>query len=166
MKKTLNARPWHDTPVKTYMTSPVVVLHDDVTLREAARTLTEAKISGAPVVDHAGRPLGVVSLFDITTYLAGLERPATEPGGFYRQGSLRFDMLDDETPVFDPDEEVQVKDIMSPEILSVRPEAPLSAVARRLRTERLHRLFVRNERGELAGVISTMDLLEAFEKLS
>lgn len=166
MKKTLTARPWHETPVQEFMTSPVIVLEDTTTLREAARTLTEAKISGAPVVDHRGQPVGVVSLFDITTYLAGLERPAGEPGGFYRQGSLRFDMLDDEAPDFEADEETQVKDVMSPEILSVRPGTSLSNVAKRLHTEKLHRLFVRDEKGELVGVVSTMDLLEAFEKLS
>lgn len=166
MKKTLTARPWHETPVEEFMTSPVIVLDDTSTLRDAARTLTEAKISGAPVVDHRGQPVGVLSLFDITTYLAGLERPANEPGGFYRQGSLRFDMLDDEAPEFAPDEEVQVKDVMSPQILSVRPEAPLSNVAKRLRAENLHRVFVRNAKGELVGVVSTMDLLGALEKLS
>lgn len=166
MKKTLTAKPWHETPVQDFMTSPVIVLEDGATLRDAARTLTEAKISGAPVVDHRGLPVGVLSLFDITTYLAGLDRLAGEPGGFYRQGSLRFDMLDDEAPEVEPTEETLVKDVMSPEILSVRPETPLSNVAKRLRAENLHRLFVRNERGELVGVVSTMDLLGALEKLS
>lgn len=166
MKKTLTARPWHETPVQDLMTSPVIVLEDTATLRDAARTLTEAKISGAPVVDHRGQPVGVLSLFDITTYLAGLDRLAGEPGGFYRQGALRFDMLDDEAPEPAPDEETLVKDVMSPEILSVRPETPLAHVAKRLRTENLHRVFVRNARGELVGVVSTMDLLGALEKLS
>lgn len=165
MKKTMTARPWQETPVQDVMTSPVIVLEDTATLRDAARTLTEARISGAAVVDHRGHAVGVLSLFDITTYLAGLDRLAGEPGGFYRQGSLRFDMLDDETPEFEPDEAL-VRDVMSPEILSVRPETSLSNAAKRLHTENLHRVFVRNTRGELVGVISTMDLLGALAKVS
>ncbi|MBI3268195.1 MAG: CBS domain-containing protein [Planctomycetes bacterium] len=74
---------WLDWSASDVMSAPVTVLPQSTTLREAAAILTEGQISGAPVVNGAGTPVGVVSLFDIVTYLAGLDRPADHPGGFY-----------------------------------------------------------------------------------
>jgi CBS domain-containing protein len=43
------------------MTAPVMTIPEKTPLREAARLLLRANISGAPVVDATGRCLGVLS---------------------------------------------------------------------------------------------------------
>src|SRR6476620_11318616 len=47
------------------MSRQVVLIPREMSLRAAARLLTQARISGAPIVDDAGRCLGVISVRDI-----------------------------------------------------------------------------------------------------
>ena len=54
---------------------------------------------------------------------------------------------------------MNVKDVMTTEVLTVRPEAPLKAVAQLLVEHRISGLPVVNERSEVVGVISEADLL-------
>jgi predicted transcriptional regulator len=154
---------WTEMKAEDVMTAPVVTLNEDVLLRDAARILSDEHIGGAPVVDHRGEPLGVVSLFDIVSDLAGLERTPGEPGGFYRQGRVRFsepeeledDVAEDEAPAG----ETTVADIMAPGLIGVPATATIGEVARMLRDKQIHRVFVLDVAGRLLGVISTMDIL-------
>jgi CBS domain-containing protein len=159
-------KPWNQLKARDLMRSPVIALDTETPLGEAARTLSEHQISGALVTDHRGAAVGVVSLFDIVTYLAGLERPPGEPGGFYRMGHPDFaeeEGAGDEPSEPTEDDElrtVTVGEIMSPEIFSIPPETPAVEVARILSERRIHRVFVSDARGPL-GIISTLDVLGA-----
>ena len=63
-------------PVRDVMTRSVVTIKRDADLHEAARILSENRISGMPVVDDNNRVIGVVSEADILI-LAGLKREHT-----------------------------------------------------------------------------------------
>ncbi len=146
------------------MSKPVISIPTETPLRDAAVLLSENGISGALVVDAGERALGVVSLFDIVTHLAGLDRPAGEPGGFYRYGWPRFtDEGEDgdwEKIEENPLQEIPISEIMTPDILSVPADAPLKDVARLMTKKKIHRLFVERD-GKPVGVISSLDLLKA-----
>ncbi|HEX7898028.1 MAG TPA: CBS domain-containing protein [Planctomycetota bacterium] len=160
-------RPWHEMKALEVMTAPVVTLNEDILLREAARILSDEHIGGAPVVDHRGEPLGVVSLFDIVSDLAGLERSEGELGGFYRQGKVRFsepEEVEEDSAEETPDGETTVAEIMAPGIIGVSAEASLDEVVRLLRDKQIHRVFVLDVAGRLLGVISTMDILRVLGK--
>ena len=160
-------KPWHEMKALEVMKTPVVTLNEDVLLREAARILSDEHIGGAPVVDHRGEPLGVVSLFDIVSDLAGLERTPGEPGGFYRQGKVRFsepEEVEEDSAEEAPAGETTVSDIMAPGLIGVSSEAPLGEVVRLLREKQIHRVFVLDVAGRLLGVISTMDILRVLGK--
>ncbi len=47
------------------MTTPVVTVTADMSIRDLAKILTEKGISGAPVVDNSGRVVGIVSEADV-----------------------------------------------------------------------------------------------------
>ncbi|WP_241215202.1 CBS domain-containing protein [Thermobaculum terrenum] len=47
------------------MTTPVVTVTADMSIRDLAKILTEKGISGAPVVDDSGRVVGIVSEADV-----------------------------------------------------------------------------------------------------
>ncbi len=150
------------------MTTPVITIDKDTDIAEAARTLSENRISGALVVDYGSRPIGVVSLFDVAAYLAGLERPLNEPGGFYRYSYPRFEdeeggegwegELEEEAQ--EALKEIPVGEIMSPRIISVSERLPLMQVARMLLRHRIHRAFV-SRNGKPVGVITMTDVLRA-----
>jgi CBS domain-containing protein len=155
-----------DLKARDLMSSPVITVGQHTPLREAAQTLSEHHISGALVVDNAGAPAGVVSLFDIVSRLAGLERPAGAPGGFYRQAYPPLETGDEEEPL-EPEEDAlaedTVGDVMATEIIHVAPESSIEEVARTMWKDRIHRVFVSGPDGPL-GVISTMDLLGVLAK--
>jgi CBS domain-containing protein len=150
------------------MKSPVVAVEMESSLAEAARIMSDNRVSGLLVTDHRGAGIGVVALSDLVAHLAGLDRPPGEPGGFYRQAVPSYSDGGDDAPDEDwSDREVEplrdtpVSEIMSTELITVGTETPLPAVARTMAEKRIHRIFVVNEKGAPVGVISTLDLLSA-----
>jgi CBS domain-containing protein len=158
-------KPWDSLKAADLMKSPVLAVDTDSSLEEAARTMSENRVSGLLVTDHRGAAVGVVSMSDIVSYLAGLQRPAGEPGGFYRQmapqfadagegGEERWEEMEEE-----PLRETTVGEIMATEILAVGLDASIPELAKLLWERRIHRVFVSGEGGRPAGVISTLDVL-------
>ena len=54
--------------VAEIMTRKVVTVGPDLDIHSLARTLTQARVSGAPVVDDEGHLIGVVSLSDLVAH--------------------------------------------------------------------------------------------------
>jgi CBS domain-containing protein len=127
-----------------------VSLEADATLGEALDLLVARGFSAAPVIDEAGRPVGVLSRSDLLVHER--ERGRTpEPGA----GAA-------ETPAYRPDrqEAARVRDLMTPAVFSVAPEAPARRVIDDLVGLKVHRLFVVDDAGVLVGVISALDVLK------
>ena len=106
---------------------------------EAISALAEHHVSGLPVVDDAGRLVGVLSNSDVLQALA--EHPDPE----------------ERERIF---EQTEVRELMTPRPQTVTPEASVKDAAQRMLYLEVHRLFVERE-GRLAGVISTTDLVRA-----
>jgi predicted transcriptional regulator len=110
-------------------------INDEASVREAAAFLTRKRIGAAPVIDEAGRPVGVISLSDIA----------------------RHDYGDDASAPVNPS--IKVRDIMTPGVLFVRPDTSIRTVVDDLLKFGVHRLFVLDSNNILIGVISTFDVL-------
>jgi CBS domain-containing protein len=121
------------------MTPSPVSIRESATVREAIDLLTRREISGAPVIDEAGRPVGVVSRGDILVH----DREAVDFAG----------------PADEEESGTRVRDIMTPVVFCVSTDAPASRVVRELIDLRVHRLFVVDDLGTLVGVISVLDVL-------
>jgi len=61
------------------MTRDVLLIHQDTLMRDAARLLYEAQVSGAPVVDDYGTCVGVLSASDFVR-MAGQPQLFPSPG--------------------------------------------------------------------------------------
>jgi CBS domain-containing protein len=120
------------------MTPSPVSIRGGATVREAVELLTRREISGAPVIDQAGRPVGVVSRGDILVH----DREAVDDGGDGDEGGA-----------------TRVRDIMTPVVFCVSPDAPASRVVREMVDLKVHRLFVVDDLGTLVGVITVLDVL-------
>jgi CBS domain-containing protein len=167
---------WSDMTAEEVMSSPVITLDRNMPLEEAARTLAQHRVSGALVAEADGSICGVVSISDITSNLAGFERPPMALSGFYRHGSLllkgrerpeQSDESDDAAKMVGKifTLETPVGEIMSREIIAVPTDEPLAQVARTLREREIHRVFV-TDGTRPVGVVSTMDILEALAGIS
>jgi CBS domain-containing protein len=161
------------------MNPKVLAVRDDMTLRELAAFLIRNQITGAPVEDGGGRLVGVVSTVDIAeAVLAGQEEASgdgeAESGAAAGAmagagGDIAFFAQDWEE---EPDEEdlaelqlaegdeddLLVRDIMTPAVYSVAEDATVSEVASRMLDSHVHRLLVTRE-DRPVGIITTSDLL-------
>lgn len=131
---------WAETAADLMMPNPMSI-RGDATVREAIAALTDHGYSAAPVIDEAGRPLGVLSRADILVH----DREAID---------YVVPADDEEGPGADC-----VRDIMTPAVFCVSPDAPASRVVREMTELKVHRLFVVDDCGTLVGVISVLDVL-------
>ena len=127
------------------MTANPLSINETLTVREAMAFLIDKAISGAPVIDAAGWPVGVLSQTDLLIYereaLAGLK--STHPEA-----------------VPSPQEaDILVRDVMTPGVFAVGRHTPSERVVEKLCGLKVHRLFVVDASGVLVGVITPMDLL-------
>ena len=117
------------TRVCDAMQKDVVFLWRDQTVAEAASVLDERGIGGAPVCDRDGRVLGMLTKSDIAECAA------------------RADL------------KLSVERAMMPEVISVGADEPLERAISVMAFEGVHRLVVLDANSQLAGVISSMDVL-------
>ncbi|WP_316525902.1 CBS domain-containing protein [Kitasatospora brasiliensis] len=131
------------------MTSPVVLVSPETGFREIVALLSEYEITGVPVVDAEGRPLGVVSEADLLRTLAAQEDPA----------SL---LPAPESAQAGPDGEVTAADLMTAQPVCTTPDTSVVAAARMMSRHGLKRLPVLDEEGRVVAVVSRGDLLRVF----
>jgi CBS domain-containing protein len=122
-----------------------------------ARILDSNEISGAPVIDGQGRVIGVVSKTDLLhRFLEGPE--GSRPVSFLEAVAEGLDR----SPTMDPDDLGMVEDFMSPDPLTVTPDAELSDIASMMADNLVHRVIVVNTSQEPVGVVTSLDLLRNF----
>jgi len=135
------------------MNPNVVCLEPDTTVREAEALFGERGISGAPVVDDSGQPVGVLSQHDLIRHQAD-RATAGDTGRFYSDVEEYRDLASAPVDL----STTPVSRLMSRELLTVERDAPVALAARRMRERRVHRLLVVHG-GALVGIVSSLDLL-------
>lgn len=136
------------------MSHPVRTIPQDMPLRDAARLLSQARVTGAPVVDAAGRCVGVLSASDFVRW--------AEQGGqadkvrTTRPASSDWDMMELE---FVPRDEVRWH--MTADPVTAAAAAPIVEVAALLLDANIHRVFVVDVERKPIGVVSAIDIVAA-----
>jgi CBS domain-containing protein len=146
------------TKAKDLMWPEPVSIEETATIREGVAFLVDKGFSAAPVIDRAGRPVGVLSRADILVH----DREQVHhlaPPEYYRGTDLATEKELSEGFQIEEVDQTPIKDIMTPVVYSVLPEAPVTEVINQMVDLKVHRLFVVGPDGVLVGVISTMDIL-------
>ena len=141
--------------VKDIMTRDPVCLTGDTSARELARILETNEISGCPVVDALERVIGVVSKTDL------LHRAVEGPIGS-RRGTFLELLAEGLRDVASAESLGNVEDFMTPEPVTAGPDEALAAVARRMASERVHRVVVVDKGRHVLGIVTSLDLLKEF----
>jgi CBS domain-containing membrane protein len=150
------AKPLLDLTAGDVMSRDVVTLARDLSLRSAAGILSRLQISGAPVVDEAGRCVGVLSATDFMNRTGGSGDAPRPRGGAPACYCSEWQLADtDALP------EEGVERFMTADPVTVSPFTPLGAVARCLLDAHLHRVIVVNDHDQPVGVVTSTDLLAA-----
>ncbi len=140
--------------VRDVMTTKVVTVKRNADLHEAARLLSENKISGMPVVDDANRVIGVISEADILV-LAGMHKEHS-----FRD--ILRNILGEPVPARKSGD--KVKDVMSFPPVTSKANDDVREVAAIFDERRIKRLPVVDDDGILLGIISRADIVRAIGK--
>ncbi|MDR6412968.1 CBS domain-containing protein [Paraburkholderia terricola] len=136
------------------MTTNVISVSPDMTVREVARIFVDNRISGAPVLGPGGDVVGMISEGDL------LRRSEIGTDERTRTSWLDLWSADHEARDYVKTHGAKVRDVMTAEVLSVRPDTPLGEVAGILETRRIKRVPVMMA-GQLVGIVSRANLVQA-----
>jgi CBS domain-containing protein len=139
------------------MTRSVVTVRPDATVLEAANTMLQHHVSGLPVVDAAGKLVGIVS-----------------EGDFIRRGEigtqkkrsrwLSFLMGSDATQ-YVREHSRKVSEVMTPDPLTIAEDATLEEIVNAMQANGIKRMPVMRD-GKLVGIVSRANLLHAVASLA
>jgi CBS domain-containing protein len=172
--------------VRDVMTTDPITIGPQANLRDAVELLTQHGISGVPVV-RGGCVVGTLSARDIVTFEAStpgvptergdddvwdeggrlfVDDAETSPSAFFAEFwedagadvTERFRITD--SPEWDLLAEHTVDEVMSRDILAVRPSYPLQTAAEYMKRTGAHRVLVVEEQ-QLVGIVTPMDITRA-----
>ncbi|WFU51289.1 CBS domain-containing protein [Sinorhizobium terangae] len=139
--------------VKDVMTRKVVKLSPDNSVRQAAKLMFEHHVSGIPVVGDEGHLLGVISEGDL------IRRTELCSGASVLMTDIAL-APDDRANAFVRRCSWRVGDVMTVDPVTIEEDAPLTRVARLMQERGIKRIPVMRN-GELVGIVSRADLLQA-----
>jgi CBS domain-containing protein len=119
--------------------------------------MTDRGFSAAPVIDEAGRPIGVLSRTDVLVHEREQVRHALPAEDVYAEGrhsrheGFSLSIADS----------TRVRDLMTPTLFTVNVNTSAAGVVKRMCELRVHQLFVVDDDDALVGVISALDIVRS-----
>lgn len=144
---------------KDIMTRDVATVPPDASIREAAKLMTDRRLSGLPVVTADGRIIGILTASDL---LHRVETGAARRPSWFSSFFARPDEL---ARQYAKDHGRKVHEVMSRHVVSVLENANLSEVADVLDRNGFKRVPVTRD-GALVGIISRGDLVRVLSQTS
>jgi CBS domain-containing protein len=148
------------------MTTRVITLTPEMTLKEMDAVLVKSGISGAPVTER-GRLVGVASQADVVRTIWEGQRDATRVAA-YHSGPLPIpipaleEIVKDSQLIEEDALHRKIRDIMTTDPLTAHPDDLISEIADRMVRDQIHRLPVTDPgTGKLVGIITSLDLVRA-----
>jgi CBS domain-containing protein len=146
------------------MTANPLSIRHDATIGDAAAFLVGHEISAAPVVDDAGRAVGVISHTDVVRHDSEAALKDPHDAEYYRALDRRCPPAMREAVYGKKVETVRARDVMTPVVVQVTTQDSAVSVVAKLLALKIHRLFVVDQSGTLVGVISTLDILRCLHR--
>ncbi|WP_118184508.1 CBS domain-containing protein [Paraburkholderia phosphatilytica] len=135
------------------MTTDVITVTPETSVYHAAALLTEHRISGMPVVDDEGQVVGIVSEGDLLHRI--------ETGTLRRQRTWLAEFLHSTRELageYLKEHALKVGDVMTDNVISVRPTSSLGEIADLLDRHHIKRVPVLQE-GRVVGIVSRSNLI-------
>jgi CBS domain-containing protein len=142
--------------VKDVMATRVVAVREDATYKDVLTAMRYYRISACPVLNAAGRVVGVVSEADLLPKEIG-PQPFSGPGRLLRASGRRGERTKAAA--------LTAAELMSTPPITIGPQASVAEAARQMYERGVKRLPVVNEAGRLVGIVSRIDVLSVFARL-
>lgn len=140
------------TTVRDVMTTGVIAVRGDTSFKEMAAMLGSSRVSGFPVIDRAGKVLGVVSETDMLIKEADRASHPEVFAGLRRSRDLQKAAG------------VTAAELMTSPPVTIGPEEPVQHAAFLMYDRAVERLPVVDEAGHLVGIVSQVDVLSIFSR--
>ena len=138
--------------VRDVMTTGVIAVRGDTSFKEMAAMLGSSRVSGFPVIDRAGKVVGVVSETDMLIKEADRARHPEVFAGLRRSRDLQKAAG------------VTAAELMTSPPVTIGPEEPVQHAALLMYDRAVERLPVVDEAGHLVGIVSQVDVLSIFSR--
>lgn len=161
MSSTLQPLSIRSIKVESIMTASPITVKTYQTVQEAMVLMLDHRIAALPVVDGLGLAVGVISQTDVVRYQREKMDVSSPTATFYDAVNLELPSGEVLGSGFEMENAdlTKVSEIMTPMVLSIRPDADVKNAIKEMLSHRVHRLFVQDDKGQLVGVISTFDVL-------
>lgn len=136
-----------DMLVRERMTSPAVTISPDTPFQEALKLMRDRKFRRLPIVDAAGKIVGIVSERDL---LHAAPSPATSLS-VWEVNYLLW--------------KLKVSDIMTRNVVTINQNMPIEDAASLMVTRKIGGLPVVDDEGAIVGVITETDIFKAFVEM-
>ena len=133
--------------VKEHMSAPALTIAPETSFQDALKLMHERKIRRLPIVDQDGVLVGIVSERDL---LHAAPSPATSLS-IWELNYLLW--------------RLQVKDLMSKDVLTVTPDTPLQNAATMMIEKKIGGMPVVDEERRVVGVITETDIFKALVEI-
>ncbi len=138
--------------VRDVMTTGVIAVRGDTSFKEMAAMLGSSRVSGFPVIDQAGKVIGVVSETDMLIKEADR---ASHPELF---AGLRRSRDQKKAAG------VTAAELMTSPPVTIGPDEPVQHAAFLMYDRAVERLPVVDKAGHLVGIVSQVDVLSIFSR--
>lgn len=151
----LSTTPLTASAVSSIMTRVVYCVRREVSVELLAMLFLEHGVSGFPVVDELGHPVGVVSKTDLLRHVHehGVDSDEIRPeeaailaqlgGGFHAVAT----------------DGTTVEHVMTPIVFAVAHDAPIARAAALMAGEGVHRIPILDDEGTVCGILSALDIV-------
>lgn len=156
MMTTLTMKPLLEWTAADLMSRHLLMVPHEMSIQGAARMLSRAQVTGAPVVDSEGRCVGVVSATDFLHW-AERDHPTCRDGACNHASDWEMDVAHSEA-------QPTVRDVMTLEPVMAHEEARIHELARMMLDAHIHRVIVADERSRPIGIVTTTDILAALSR--
>lgn len=140
---------------KDIMTSEVITVDENRSVKDLAKILAEKKISGVPVLDDKGKVIGVVTESDLIDRAKKVHIPTVMR---LFDAFVVLESLDRMEKDFKKMAASTVKDICNKKVVTVQPDTPLDELATLMAEKQVHTLPVM-ENEKLVGIIGKSDII-------
>ena len=140
--------------VREIMVTPVITVHEDCSLEEAAKIMLERNVGGLPVINERGELCGIVTESDFVAKEKGV------PFTIYRFPQIFGESMPREhvERIYEAARRRKVRQIMSGNVITVTEVDTIETVLEKMLKCGLHRLPVVRDRRPV-GIVTRRDLL-------
>lgn len=139
--------------ISEVMTKEVLAIQESTPVQTMLRLFARTEISGAPVIDHDGNLIGVVSLSDLARKRS---RIFDSDKSFYLDIPIEPEEADKKE-----DTSLKVSDIMTHLIISAKASDPILRAADLMVNHDIHRVVV-TDQDKVVGLITSGELIRVF----